>query len=332
MQVIKVIQVGMGPLGIKIAQMIAGRSNLKTIAAIDKKADLVGRDLGELCGATASGVLIENDFSAAVEKERPDVAILSTVSDMRRIAPQIEEIVGHGVPVVSTCEELCYPWDEAPSLASRIDEAAKAGQAAVLGTGVNPGFLMDALPTFLTAVCQDVKRIRVNRYQNAQFRRIPFQQKIGAGLTLSEFEAKKQEGTLRHVGLTESMQLIAQRMGWRLHKTEDIISPVIAQHEVVTDAMRIPKGKVTGVRQVGRAYINDEVKIELTFQAAVGESESYDEVFIEGTPDIHSRIQGGVNGDIATCAIVLNAIPRVIEAAPGLKTMMEIAPVSFAGG
>lgn len=331
MQVIKVIQVGMGPLGVKIAQMIAERSNVKTIAAIDKKASLLGADLGKLCQTSASGVLIENDFSAAVKKERPDIAILSTVSDMQRIAPQIEEIVRHGIPVVSTCEELCYPWDEAPGLARRIDEAAKAGQVAVLGTGVNPGFLMDALPIFLTAVCKDVKKIRVNRYQNAQFRRIPFQQKIGAGLSLEEFETKKQKGTLRHVGLTESMQAIAQRMGWRLDKTEDLISPVIAQSAIVTDAMHIPEGKAAGVRQVGRAYINDELKIELVFQAAVGEAESYDEVLIQGAPDIHSRIQGGVNGDIATCAIVLNAIPRVMEATPGLKTMMEIAPVSFAG-
>lgn len=331
MQMIKVIQVGMGPLGVKIAQMIAERSNVKTIAAIDKKADLLGADLGKLCQTSASGVLIENDFSAAVKKERPDIAILSTVSDMQRIAPQIEEIVRHGIPVVSTCEELSYPWDEAPRLARRIDEAAKAGQVAVLGTGVNPGFLMDALPIFLTAVCKDVKKIRVNRYQNAQFRRIPFQQKIGAGLSLEEFEAKKQEGTLRHVGLTESMQAIARRMGWRLDKTEDLISPVIAQSAIVTEAMHIPEGKAAGVRQVGRAYINDELKIELVFQAAVGEAESYDEVLIQGAPDIHSRIQGGVNGDIATCAIVLNAIPRVMEATPGLKTMMDIAPVSFAG-
>ena len=169
----------------------------------------------------------------------------------------------------------------------------------------------------------------VNRFQDAQFRRIPFQKKIGAGLTLDAFEAKKQIGTLRHVGLTESMQMIASRMGWELEKTEDILSPVIAGETITTDAMTIPKNNATGVRQIGKAYVNGEVKIELTFQAAVGEAESYDEIIIEGNPNIHSKIQGGVNGDIATGAITINAIPRVLEASAGLKTMMNISPVSF---
>ena len=217
------------------------------------------------------------------------------------------------------------------SLAKEMDEAAKANNVAVLGTGVNPGFLMDSLPIVLTAVSQGVESVRVNRFQDAQYRRIPFQKKIGAGLTLDQFEQKKQDGSLRHVGLTESMQMIADRMGWKLDKTEDIISPVIAEKTIETNAMTIQKGKAMGVNQVGRAYQNGKVKIELIFQAAVGEPESYDEVIIEGTPNIHSRIQGGVNGDIATGAITINSIPRVLEAKPGLRTMTDISPVSYFG-
>ena len=329
MNSIKIIQIGMGPLGIKIAKMIAERNAVETVAAVDINPGLKGKDLGQLCDAAISGVTISNNLAEAVKKFNPDVAVLTTVSDMHRIVPQIEAIVNLGLPVVSTCEELSHPWDESPQLAKQLDELAKNNKVAILATGVNPGFMMDALPAFLTAVCMGVDKIRVNRFQDAQFRRLPFQKKIGAGLTLEEFEQKKQAGTLRHVGLTESMQMIARRMGWQLDKTEDIINPVVAEKQSVTKAMAIEEGQARGVRQVGRAYINGELKIELVFQAAVGEPESYEEIFIEGKPSIHSRIPGGVNGDIATGAITINSIPRVLEATPGLKTMMEIAPVTF---
>ncbi|TAK41470.1 MAG: dihydrodipicolinate reductase [Saprospiraceae bacterium] len=324
-----ILQIGLGPLGLKIANFIAERPGLTTSAAVDKNPNLFGKDLGELAGGKPSGVAVASSISAAVVKNKPDVAVLTTVSDMASITPQIEEILAHGIPIVSTCEELSFPWEAASELAMRIDAAAKAAGVAVLGTGINPGFLMDALPTFLTAVCQDVKTVTVKRYQNAQFRRIPFQKKIGAGLALEQFEHKKQDGSLRHVGLTQSMQLIARRMGWKLDKTEDIISPVVAKNEIVTDAMTIPAGYATGVRQIGNGYVNGVVKIKLEFQASIGEPESYDEVIIDGTPRIQSKIAGGVNGDVATCAITLNAIPQVLRSTPGLKTMVDVAPVSF---
>ena len=329
MQAIKILQIGIGPLGIKIAKMIQKRKGVETVAAVDIHPNLSGKDLGLLYGEAPSGVIITDDLTKAVLSTQPDIVVLTTVSDMQRIAPQLEAILQLGLPVVSTCEELSYPWEEAPEAATKIDTLARAAGVAVLGTGVNPGFLMDAFPVFLTAVCQHVAHVRVNRYQDAQFRRIPFQKKIGAGLTLDQFEEKKQEGTLRHVGLTESMQMIARRMAWQLTKTEDIIAPIIAQKTIKTDAMTIAAGKATGVEQIGRGYIGDEVKIELHFRAAVGEPESFDEIMISGTPDLHSRIQGGVNGDIATGAMVINAIPRVLEATSGLKTMMDICPVSF---
>lgn len=329
MKNINILQIGIGPLGVKIAQFIEDRAGLKTIAAVDKAPDLIGRDLGEVCGSAKSGVRIQSNIAEAIKKKKPDVAVLTTVSDMKRIVPQIEEILAHGIPVVSTCEELSFPWKTAPKLAKRLDEAAKAHGVAVLGTGVNPGYLMDALPVFLTAVCQDVKSVTVSRFQNAQFRRIPFQKKIGAGLSLADFQQKIEDGSLRHVGLTESMHLIAHRMGWKLDRTEDLISPVVAKQKIETPAMTITKGNATGVRQEGNGYVNGEVKIRLIFQATVGEKESYDEVVIDGTPGIRSKIEGGVNGDVATCAITLNAIPQLLRSTPGLKTMVDVAPVSF---
>lgn len=325
---LKIMQIGLGPLGIKIASFIAERDGLQTISAVDKNPELVGKNIGSLAGISAD-VTISASIKDALKNGKPDVAVLTTVSDMKRITPQIEELLDFGLPVISTCEELSFPWNTSPELAKRIDQKSKKAGVAVIGTGVNPGFLMDTLPTFLTAVCQEVTSIKVKRFQNARFRRIPFQKKIGAGLSPEQFEKKRIDGSLRHVGLTESMHFIANRMGWKLDKTEDIISPVIAEAEIKTEAMTIPAGFATGVRQIGNAYVDGLLKIELEFQATVGEPESYDEVIINGNPEIRSKIQGGVNGDIATCAITLNAIPQLLRSGPGLLTMADIPPVSW---
>ncbi|MGK7392621.1 MAG: NAD(P)H-dependent amine dehydrogenase family protein [Candidatus Cyclobacteriaceae bacterium M2_1C_046] len=326
---IKVVQIGLGPLGVKIFQFIKQRHIIEVVGAVDKNPDLVGKDLGEYSGENANGIIIRQSLNEVLKETTAEVAILTTVSSMEKITPQVEEIVKQGLHVVSTCEELSYPWLTSPALSTKIDELAKKNEVTVLGTGVNPGFLMDSLPSFLTSVCQDVKHIQINRYQDAAFRRIPFQKKIGAGLTLEEFDEKKKEGTLRHVGLTESMQFIAAKMGWTLENTEDIINPVVAEKDIETSDLKITKGNARGVRQIGNGYINGEKKIELIFQAAVGEPESYDEVIIKGTPDIQSKITGGVNGDVATCAITLNAVRSVVEAKPGLQTMGTVPLVTF---
>lgn len=329
MKQIKVIQVGIGPLGKQIANYISERPNIVTVGAVDKQSHLIGMDLQQSYGAPPSGVEIKENVRDALDGVEADVAILSTVSDMERITPQIIELVELGLPVVTTCEELFFPWDESPELAQRIDEAAKRNQVAVVATGVNPGFLMDTLPTVLTTLCQRVDSIEVNRFQDAQFRRIPFQRKIGAGLSIDEFETKKAEGTLRHVGLTESMQFIAHKLGWELDHVEDIINPVIAKEDIDNHAIKIKKGHTTGVSQIGRAYSNDHLRISLIFQATVGEPESYDEIYIKGEPNLNFKIAGGVNGDIATSATILNAIPALISASPGLKTMGDIPITSF---
>ena len=329
MKNIRILQIGLGPLGIRIARFIDQRKGLKTIAAVDKSARLIGKDLGQLALRRPSKVIIKESVAEAVKKQKPDVALLTTVSDLKRIAPQIEEIVAHGIPVVSTCEELSFPFPIARRYANRINKAAIENKVAVIGTGVNPGYLMDTLPTMLTAVCQKVKKVEVNRFQDAKHRRLPFQKKIGAGLSPEEFDQRVKSGSLRHVGLTESIHMIAHRMKWKLDKTEDIVSPVIARRKIITRSMTIPKGYATGVRQVGNGYVNGELKIKLVFQATIGEKKSYEEAIITGTPNVRSRIDGGINGDVATCAIILNTIPRLLRTDPGLKTMMDIAPVSY---
>jgi 4-hydroxy-tetrahydrodipicolinate reductase len=320
--------VGAGPLGINLYKYAKQRHDILISQVIDIDPSLKGHDMGEHSGLGKSGVIISDQLD---KNNQVDVAILATVSDLPRIGPQIISLVEAGLPVVSTCEELFYPWDSNKEWSEAIDRAAKDRQVAVVGTGVNPGFLMDTLPATLSALCNHVERIEVRRYQDAQFRRIPFQKKIGAGLSFEEFERRKNEGSLRHVGLSESMHFIASQLGWHLERTEDKVEPVIADRTIQTESLKILSGQVTGVRQTGKAWVNGEEKIRLIFQASVGEPDSYDEIEIFGTPHIRSRIMGGVNGDVATCSIILNACHSIMKAMPGLRTMADIPMISSKG-
>ncbi len=329
MEEIKVVQIGIGPLGQQITRYIIERKGLKIVGAVDKDPLKIGKDLGELCSISKLDIQVSDSLKGVIEISNPDVAILTTVSGIEKITAQIEETVSLGLPVITTCEELSYPWQTAPLLAKKIDEAAKKNNVAVLSTGVNPGFLMDSFPITLSAICQKIDRIKVSRIQNAAIRRIPFQKKIGAGLSLDEFERRKQTGTLRHVGLTESLHMIASRMGWELDGTEEILTPVVAEKKIETESLTIETGFAAGVQQIGKGYVNGKERITLVFRASVGEEASEDTIEITGEPNIVSTIMGGINGDVATCAIVINAIKQVMKAEAGLRTMIDLPVVSY---
>jgi 4-hydroxy-tetrahydrodipicolinate reductase len=209
---------------------------------------------------------------------------------------------------------------------------AKKAKVAVLGTGVNPGFTMDALPIMLTGVCERVDSVRVDRIQDARSRRLPFQQKIGSGLTVEEFQVKADARTVRHVGLTESIAMIADALGWKLDKITDTISPKIAETRVSSQYLTVEPGFVCGIIQDGIGYKGETPLITLHMEAYLGAPESYDAVTIEGNPPLYSKVDGGIHGDIATASIVVNSIPKVITAPPGLQTMRDIAIPSCYGG
>lgn len=325
---LRIVQMGLGPIGNKVTQYLAERPSLEIVGAIDTDPAKVGQDVGVLAGLAPLGVTVTADIDAVLGGGRADVVVLTTASSLAKVHDQLLRILPYGVSVVSSCEELSYPWQTQPELAANIDRAAKKSNAAVLATGVNPGFLMDFLPAAMTGVCRKVHKVTVERIQDATFRRIPFQKKIGAGLTVEEFYKKVEEGTLRHVGLTESMHLIAARLGWQLDKTEDIITPIIAERRVTTDSMVIEPGNVLGVQQLGRGVMGGAEVISLIFRAAIGEPGARDRIVIDGEPTIDSCINGGVNGDVATCAILVNAIPVVAKARPGLRTMADIEPIT----
>ena len=326
------VQYGCGPVGCGVVRYACQRADIGVVGAIDIDQSLVGRDLGEVAGVDGKlGVSISADADAVLSQTKPDVVFLTTSSYPKVVYPQIEKCVTAGANVVSTCEELAYPYRKHPRLSAEIDKIARANNVTVLATGVNPGFLMDAWPLFMTGVCQQVKRIKAVRVQDASPRRGPFQKKIVAGCTLEEFEKLVAAGTLKHVGLPESIAMIADGLGWELDDITESIEPIVARKQVKTDFVTVEPGQAAGVRQVGKGIRSGEELITLEFEASVDGAESYDAVYITGTPNLEVVIKGGTHGDIATAAVVVNSVHRVIDAPPGLVTMKDLPIISATG-
>ena len=329
---IRVLHVGLGPIGAAIVRQVATRPGFKAVGAIDIDAAKLGRDLGEVVGLDRPlGVKVSDNLRAVVKATRPDVAVLCTSSSLKKVWPQIEAVLKLKLPIVSTTEELAYPWWNQKALSKKIDAAARKAKVAVVGTGVNPGFTMDALPITLTGVCQDVTAISVNRIQDACSRRLPFQQKIGCGLTTQQFQTRVDAGTVRHVGLTESIAMIAGALGWKLDKVTDQIKPVVSTDGISSPLLTVAPGLVCGLIQDGAGYVGGKPIIKLHMEAYLGAPESYDSVDVEGTPTLSMKIAGGVHGDVATASITVNSIPKVLEAPPGLHTMRTLPIPSWAG-
>ena len=277
-------------------------------------------------------VRITNDVAGAIKGGKPDVAVLCTSSSLKSIMPQIEGVLKKKVAIVSTTEELSYPVGKNRALAKKIDALAKKAKVAVVGTGVNPGFAMDALPITLTGICERVDSIRVDRIQDARSRRLPFQQKIGSGLNTEQFAQKVKDGSVRHVGLAESVTMIADAMGWKLDKVTDEIHPKIADRAVESELIAVDPGYVCGIIQDGIGYSRGKPVITLHMEAYLGAPESYDAVTVEGNPRITQKISGGLHGDIATASITVNSIPKILRVTPGLRTMADMPIPSWFGG
>ena len=321
---IGVIQYGLGPIGTGCARLVCAREGLKLVGAVDVDPAKVGRDVGEVIGLPALGVPVSSCLRDALEGMPASVAVHSTSSSLKTVQSQIEECMACGLNVVSTCEELAYPAAQHPEVGERLNSLACAHGVTVLGTGINPGYAMDALALFLSGVCERVDHVSVHRVVDASKRRLPLQRKIGAGVSVEEFNALVTAGKVRHVGLVESVAMLAAGLGWALNRIDELIEPVVAEHEVRTETQTIPAGRVTGVHQVGRGYIGDNEVIVLDLHMALGAENPGDYVKITGPREVTMTIEG-IHGDSATAAVVVNTVPRVVAAGPGLLTMKDIA-------
>jgi len=325
MKKVNVIVYGVGSLGQIVARKILKRKNLEIVGAVERIN--IGKDLGEVLGFSKKlGVTLTNDAEQLFSNVKADVVIHMTGSFLRDVYEQIATCVKAGLNVISSCEELSYPYYKHPELAHEIDELAKKYGVTVLGTGINPGYLMDTLPIVLTAPCEEIDSIKVTRMMYSGDRRLSYQKKIGTGLSPEEFKRMITEGKISgHVGLVESIAMIAAALGLKLDHIEELPpEAVISEEDIETSYIKVRKGQVAGLKSVAHGITEGKKIITLEFISHANVKKPYDAISIKGKPNINLKIEGGIHGDIGTANIIVNSIPKVLNAKPGLATMIDL--------
>src|SRR5438876_1745966 len=326
---IRAIQYGVGPIGASIAKLLREKQSVEICGAIDSDPAKVGRDLGEVVGASDApwGVTV-SDNAGEVLSQAADIVMHTTSSSLEKVADQLIECLKAGSCVVSTCEELSYPYRTHPELAEQIDKEAKDWGVALVGTGVNPGFVMDKLAITLAAVSQRIEHAKALRIVDASKRRLPLQKKIGAGLSVEEFRARVKEGTIKHVGLPESVAMVADSLGLAVDEITETIEPKVATEKVTTEFLTVEAGQAAGVHQIARGLCGGKELIYMELQMYVGAKDPGDTITLTGHPNISLTIPGGSPGDIATASVAVNSIPVILSSPAGLRTSRDL-PIGF---
>jgi 2,4-diaminopentanoate dehydrogenase len=326
---IRVIQYGLGPIGTSIARLMREKQAIEIIGAIDTDPAKVGRDLGEVAGATDApwGLKISADAKEVLE-QAADVVIHSTSSSLPKVMDQLLACLEAESCIVSTCEELAFPLRKFPELSAQLDKAAKDWGVALVGTGVNPGFVMDKLVITLAAVSQRIEHAKAVRIVDGGKRRLPLQKKIGAGMTEEEFRAQVKAGAIKHVGLPESVAMIADSLNLPVDEITETIEPKIATERVQTEYLTVEAGQAAGVHQIARGLGGGKEFVYLELQMYVGAKEPADTISLKGHPNISLVIPGGTHGDVATASVVVNSIPVILDAPAGLRTARDL-PIGF---
>jgi 4-hydroxy-tetrahydrodipicolinate reductase len=326
---IRAIQYGIGPIGASIVRLLREKDAVDIVGAIDTDPAKVGHDLGETVGAPDApwGIRISGDAKGVLEQSA-DVVLHTTSSSLPKVMDQLLASIDVGSCVVSTCEELSYPYRSYPQLAAKLDQAAKDSGVALVGTGVNPGFVMDKLVVTLAAVSQRIEHAKALRIVDASKRRLPLQKKIGAGMSVEEFRAKVKEGVIKHVGLPESVAMVADSLGLRVDEITETIEPKVAEERVQTEYLIVEPGQAAGVHQIARGLSEGKELVYMELQMYVGAKDPADIVELKGHPNVSLVIPGGSHGDIATASVAVNTIPAILEAPSGLRTSRDL-PIGF---
>lgn len=322
---LKVAVAGLGPVGQAVARLVTATPGLKLVAAADPAALHAGKDVAAVLGLPRRlGVKVEGDPDRFARRAPADVAFVCTSSLLKDVKPLVAALVARRIHVLSSCEELAYPAPARLAAFRELDRLACTKKVSVLATGVNPGFAMDTLALALTAPCASVRRVSVTRVVDAGARRLPLQRRVGAGLNLGQFRRAVTEGTVRHVGLVESAHLIADGLGWKLDRVDESLEPAIAPRDLDTDYLRIPAGAAAGIRQSVRAYRGGDLVVSLDLQVYVGAESPRDHVLVDGEPPVDATVAGGVSGEAAAAAVLVNSLPRVLAGRPGVLNAAKL--------
>lgn len=332
MRNIKVGIWGFGAMGSGMAKMLLKKTGVEIVSVCDMHPDRVGKSIYEVLGTEKgerSDVIIKSDANEAFTDECADVVLLATDSFTKGAYDKIKLILEKKMNVISTAEEMSYPKAQEPELAAKLDEIAKANGVSVLGTGINPGFVLDLLILALTGTCEEVDYIKAARVNDLS----PFGKAVmieqGVGVSKEEFIQGVKNGSIAgHVGFPESINMITDGIGWNLEKVSQTREPIMSNVYRKSEYAEVEVGNVAGCRQCGYGYVNGQIKVEMEHPQQIlphleGQSTG-DYVTIKGTPNINLQITPEIHGGIGTIAMCVNSIPHVINAIPGLKTMLDI--------
>ncbi|MCP4589512.1 MAG: dihydrodipicolinate reductase [bacterium] len=333
---IRVVHTGVGPVGCRVINLLLERPDLELVGVVDADPQKIGHPLEEYVpDAKGKNLKIEGNTTACIKDHQAAAVTHTTVSYLPDCIDHLRELARAGVAMVSSTEELLYPWLRHPKWSQEIDELCKQHGSRLLGTGINPGFLMDLLPVLANPPAERVRAVRAERVVNAATRRGPLQKKVGAGITPEEFQARIATGKFGHVGYCESGALLAAKMGWKLDFLSETIEPVISQKSVKTDFVDLKPGQAAGIHQVVLGKMGGKEVINLDLKMYVGADDPHDAFTLDSDPPISWRCDHGVAGDPATAAIVVNSIDRLLAVTPGLKTVADlpasVKTVSFKG-
>ncbi len=318
---IPVVVAGLGDIGRAIARAVLETPELRLVGAVDPTNGIAGRKLETVLSSPAPDITVASDGSVFAAAPN-GVLLQATSSSFAAVRPQIEQAVKAGLSVVSTCEELAYPWLRHEAEADALDRLCERHDVAVVATGVNPGFALDRLPALLSQVTGPVRHVRAERVVDATRRRLALQRKVGAGLTEEAFEEALGRGAFGHVGLAESAALAALGCGLEVDEVEEEIDPVLADRDL-DGAVPVTKGQVAGIRQTARGYTDDREVVRIELVIALGAPHPRDEVELDAEPPLRLTIPGGIPGDEATAWAVAHAATP-ITLMRGLVTVLDL--------
>ena len=333
MDEIRVLIWGFGAMGSGMAGTLLAKKGVRITGVCDTRPDKAGRSIFELLDlerGQRDEVIVGKDIDVVVQEAGADIALLATDSFTAKAFDKIIYLVESGLNVITTAEEMAYPRAGEPELARKIDEAAKRKGVSVLGTGINPGFIMDLLVVMLTGVCMYVEHIRAERVNSLSPFGPAVMEEQGVGLTKAAFEEGVRNGTLAgHVGFNESVSMIADALGWHLDgKVHQSMTPLVSAVPRKTEFVSIKAGEVAGCDMRGFGTVDGEKKIEMIHPQQIephdGGVETRDSITIKGTPDIHLVVKPEIPGGTGTAALCVNMIPQVLNASSGLKTMLDL--------
>jgi hypothetical protein len=327
---IRVLIVGTGQMGSGIARLVRRRPGLALVGAYGRRAERVGQDLGPAIGLPQPlGIPISGDLQALVEQTRPQVAIQATCSMLTDAMAEISTLLRGGANVISIAEEMAWPAASAPAIAEQLHALAMAGQVSVLGTGVNPGFVLDTLVLALSGVCADIESITATRVNDLSPYGPTVLHSQGVGLSAEAFRRGLNDGTVvGHIGFVQSLHMIARTLGWELEHIDETREPIVAQQRRETPFVTVEPGQVAGCLHTAVAYRQGQRVIELIHPQQVRPElagiETGDSIEIRGTPDIRLAGSPEIPGGEGTIALAVNMIHRVLNATPGLHSMADL--------